>query len=86
MPNWCMIEQIDGGANMIRLFRKKIEKRCEYCTHSTLLDEDTVLCAKKGIRGNDDKCRKFHYDACKRVPVKPKALDFEKYNEYDYSL
>ncbi len=71
---------------MIRLFRKKIEKRCGYCTHGTQLDGETVLCAKKGIRGVDSKCRKFRYDACKRQPAKAKALDFEKYNEYDYSL
>lgn len=71
---------------MIRLFRKKMEKRCEYCAHSTRLDEDTVLCAKKGVRGADAKCRKFQYDPCKRVPAKAKALDFEKYNQYDYSL
>ncbi len=71
---------------MIRLFRKKIEKRCGYCAHGTALDEDTVLCAKKGIRPTDGKCRKFLYDACKRQPAKAKALDFEKYDQYDYSL
>lgn len=72
--------------NMIRLFRKKIEKRCEYCVHGSALDEDSILCAKKGIRTPESKCRKFQYDPCKRIPGKAKALDFEKYNEYDYSL
>lgn len=71
---------------MIKLFRRKMERRCEYCLRGTKLDEDTILCAKKGIRSADGKCRKFKYDACKRIPSKPKALDFEKYNEYDYSL
>lgn len=71
---------------MIKLFRKKIERRCEYCAKCTKLDEDTILCAKKGIRAVDSKCRKFQYDPTKRIPTKPKALDFEKYKQYDYSL
>lgn len=71
---------------MIRLFRKKIEHRCAFCIHGTQLDEDTVLCCKKGLCKADSKCRKFSYDPCKRVPAKVKALDFEKYDEYDYSL
>ena len=71
---------------MINLFRKKIQKRCEYCAHCTILDEESVLCSKKGIRSLDSKCRKFQYDPCTRIPAKAKALDFEKYNAYDYSL
>ncbi len=68
------------------LFRKKIEKACAYCTHCTALDDYAVLCSKKGVKAPNDKCRKFHYDPCKRIPAKAKALDFEKYKEYDYSL
>ena len=45
-----------------------------------------VLCAKKGIRDGEKKCRHFTYDPCKRIPAKAKALDFSKYEEYDYSL
>lgn len=71
---------------MIKLFRKKIERRCEYCAKGTRLEDDTILCAKKGIRSIDSKCRKFTYDPTKRIPSKPKALDFEKYKQYDYSL
>ncbi len=68
------------------LFRKKIEKSCAYCEHATMLNDEQVLCIKKGIMPSDTKCRKFSYDPCKRIPVKPKALDFEKYNQEDYSL
>ena len=68
------------------LFRKKIERSCTYCLYSTKLDEDMILCAKKGIRSNELPCRKFKYDPCKRVPVKAKALDFSRYNDQDYSL
>ena len=68
------------------LFRKKIQKSCSYCEYGTMLSDDQVLCMKKGVMPADKKCRKFQYDPCKRIPAKPKALDFEKYNEEDYSL
>lgn len=68
------------------LFRKKIERRCAYCAHGTALEENQILCAKKGLRGESDRCRKFRYDPCKRVPLKPKALDTSRYEQEDYSL
>ncbi len=68
------------------LFRKKIEKACDYCIFGTRLDEDTILCSKKGMKKPDDACRKFDYDPTKRIPVKAKALDFSKYDEHDFSL
>ncbi len=68
------------------LFRKKMPRSCAYCLHATKLDEEQVLCIKKGIRSIDGKCRKFSYDPCKRIPVKPKALDLEKYKEEDFTL
>jgi hypothetical protein len=71
---------------MTMLFRKKIERSCAYCVHGTKLDDDQILCVKKGICPIDHACRKFKYDPCKRVPAKAKALDFAKYDEHDYSL
>lgn len=68
------------------LFRKKIEKSCLYCAHGTVIDGEQVLCIKKGVVPLDGKCRKFAYDPCKRIPPKPKALDFSKYDEEDFSL
>lgn len=68
------------------LFRKKIARRCSYCLHCTKLDEEQVLCTKSGVMPLDGKCLKFSYDPCKRVPGKPKALDFSKYEKEDYSL
>jgi len=68
------------------LFRKKIERRCEYCRFAARLEDGTILCAKKGIKSQDDKCIKFKYDPTKRVPVKAKALDFSKYDDADFSL
>ena len=68
------------------LFQKKKEVRCELCIHATILDEDKVQCKKKGTRYWDEKCLAFSYDLCKRKPLKAKAVDFVKYEEYDYSL
>lgn len=68
------------------LFRRKIDRSCSYCTFGTKIDNEQVLCIKKGVVSVDEKCRKFSYDPCKRVPVKPKAVDFRKYDDQDYSL
>ena len=58
------------------LFRKKIERSCLYCKYSTKLDEDRLLCAKKGIVMADGECRRFRYDPFKRVPSKYDADEF----------
>ncbi len=68
------------------LFRKKIERACIYCQFGTALDDNQILCSKKGLRSCENPCRKFRYDPCKRIPPKAKALDFSKYDEEDYSL
>ena len=68
------------------LFRKKIEKSCAYCVYGTMLEDGLALCTKKGVVSVDGKCRKFDYDPIKRIPPKAKALDFEKYDNEDYSL
>lgn len=68
------------------LFRKNIEKSCNYCIHGVPLEEEQILCSKKGIVTSEDKCRKFCYDPCKRIPAKPKSMDFSKYEQEDYSL
>lgn len=68
------------------LFRKKIEHLCTHCIHGTRLDEETVLCTKKGTRSADSKCFRFRYDPTKRIPKRAKAMDFSKYDQEDYSL
>jgi hypothetical protein len=50
------------------------------------LENGRILCAKKGCKTIDDKCRRFKYDPCKRIPPKAKALDFSRYDQEDYSL
>ena len=68
------------------LFRKKIERNCSYCTHGAHMEDGTILCIKKGLKTDDDKCFRFRYDPCKRIPVKAKTLDFSLYKENDFSL
>lgn len=68
------------------LFRKNIPPRCGYCKFGGAAEYGTVICRKKGIRQETDKCRKFKYDPLKRVPPKPAAVDFTKYDSRDYSL
>lgn len=68
------------------LFRKKMERSCSYCAHGTKIDDEQVLCIKRGVVSVCGQCRKFTYDPCKRVPPKPKALDFRKYDNEDFSL
>lgn len=68
------------------LFRKKIERSCAYCLHGVHLEDGQVLCHKKGVKTVGDKCFKFKYDPCKRIPLKAKALDFSKYDNEDFSL
>ena len=68
------------------LFRKKISRSCSYCEFSTKLDEDRMLCSKKGITAVYSACRKFKYDPCKRVPPRAKAPDFSQYSEEDFKL
>ena len=68
------------------LFRKKHPRSCSYCTYGTQVDNGQVLCMKRGIVDGSKPCRKFSYDPCKRVPPRPKALDFKKYDDEDYSL
>ncbi len=68
------------------LFRKKMERSCTYCQYGTQIDEEQVLCTKKGVVSVDGKCRKFEYDPCKRIPPRPKALDSSKFDQEDFSL
>lgn len=67
------------------LFRKKIEPACAYCANSSPVDEDTLICVKKGLTSPWQKCSRFSYDPLKRVPeppVQPSAegIDSDSFN------
>ena len=68
------------------LFRKRMEKLCAHCENGTELEDVQILCSRNGIRLPEDKCWRFRYDPCKRIPQKAKALDFSKYDQEDFSL
>lgn len=68
------------------LFRKKIARSCSYCAFGAKMEEDAILCRKRGLKTVCDKCRKFKYDPCKRVPPKGKAISFAQFSDCDFSL
>ncbi len=68
------------------LFKKDIEPRCAYCKRGAVLDEDRVMCMKKGVISAADSCRRFQYDPLKRVPPKPISVDFSHLKEEDFVL
>ncbi len=68
------------------LFRKKMQKNCFHCLHATIVSENEILCVKHGVRSGDVPCRRFKYDPCKRIPPRPKAPDFNAYDQDDFSL
>lgn len=68
------------------LFNKDIEPRCGYCQRATPLDESQMMCVKKGIVACSGSCRRFRYDPLKRIPPKPIAASFERFQEEDFTL
>ena len=68
------------------LFQKKIEPRCAYCQRGTQLDEEKMLCAKKGVVSRGGSCRAFRYDPLKRVPPPPCPLDLSGLKDEDFTL
>ncbi|MBQ3215267.1 MAG: hypothetical protein IJB11_04025 [Oscillospiraceae bacterium] len=68
------------------LFRKKSPCSCTYCARGTVMEDGQILCVKRGLITEKEKCRKFRYDPCKRTPLKAKALDLKKYDDLDFSL
>lgn len=70
----------------MNLFQKKIEPRCIYCTHGHSLNEDQVICAKKGVMSGGSHCRSFRYDPLKRVPPRPAVLPGSSIPDEDFKL
>lgn len=71
----------------MKLFRKKVDRACQFCSHALITSNEHITCTKKKkLMPLEAKCMRFQYDPLKRVPSKAKALDFSKYEEFDYSL
>lgn len=68
------------------LFRKKIEPSCSYCKRGRSIDEETVVCIKKGLIAPWDSCGKFQYDPLKRVPPAPQRLLTKGLKEENFAI
>ena len=68
------------------LFRKKTPRSCTTCLFSASLNDEQMLCSKRGVVNVDGACRKYRYDPCKRIPPSVKAPDFDKYKDEDFTL
>ena len=69
------------------LFRKDIEPRCAYCEKATYqVNENEVLCRKKGVVSPQYHCRAFRYDPLLREPPQPIKLNTAKLSEEDFKL
>ncbi|MGN0979520.1 MAG: hypothetical protein ACI4PT_04235 [Candidatus Avoscillospira sp.] len=68
------------------LFRKKLERYCAYCVFAGKINDEQMICKKCGIVPAAHQCRRFRYDPLKRVPAKPQAQNFSKYDQKDFSL
>ena len=65
------------------LFEKKMDPRCAYCQRCAPLDEESVMCIKKGVVPAGFHCRAF---PLKRVPPRPAAPDFSRLKDEDFVL
>ena len=65
---------------------KEIDPRCAYCRWAAPLEEGKLICEKKGIVAAEGHCFRFRYDPLRRVPPRPNAPDFSRFDGEDFSL
>ena len=68
------------------LFDRNIEPRCAYCKRGEAVDEEQIICIKKGMVSPSGSCRSFRYDPLKRVPPKPAVPSFKRFRDEDFTL
>ena len=68
------------------LFRKDIEPRCAYCAKGSTINENEVICSRKGIVAMEFHCRRFRYDPLRREPPRPVKLMTDKLTEEDFKI
>lgn len=68
------------------LFQKKIEPRCIYCQRGRALNDEQIVCDKKGVMSPGSHCRAFRYDPLKRVPPRPAKMEFGNLKDEDFVL
>ena len=70
----------------MKLFPTSIEPRCAYCAKGRELDQDQVVCSKKGVMSGGSSCPSFRYDPLKRVPPRPAKLSAANLSDEDFKL
>ncbi|MBR3691222.1 MAG: hypothetical protein IKL89_00790 [Clostridia bacterium] len=55
------------------LFAKDIPPRCIWCRHGEPMGDGRVICRYKGPVDGEGKCRRWQYDAYKRIPPAKKG-------------
>lgn len=70
----------------MKLFQTSIEPRCAYCARGRKLDQDQVVCSKKGVMSAGSHCGAFRYDPLKRVPPRPAKLAGTALPDEDFRL
>lgn len=68
------------------LFRKDVEPCCAYCVHGSYIDDESVICVKKGVMKSWGKCRRFEYDPLKRQPEAPSKPLTKGFKEEDFEI
>ncbi len=68
------------------LFNKNIQPCCSYCQSGSKINDEEVMCLKRGIVSAFGSCRKFEYDPLKRIPGKPELVEDSPFTEEDFSL
>ena len=66
------------------LFDDKEFRLCLNCARAAELDEDRMLCRKKGPVRKEFCCAAFRYDPLKRDPARPRV--FSRDDSADFSL
>ncbi len=70
----------------MKLFQTSIEPRCAYCARGRGLDQDQVVCPKRGVMSAGSHCGAFRYDPLKRVPPRPAKLSSSPLSDEDFKL
>lgn len=68
------------------LFRKDIEPCCAHCQHSLKINDEQALCKRHGVVLHNFKCRKYRYDATKRIPPESEYLPKDAFCEDDFKF
>ena len=68
------------------LFQKDIEPRCAYCQRGAQLEDDKILCVKKGVVSPGGPGPRLQNNPPDPVTPPPVLPDFSKLKDEDFSL